>query len=164
MVVFANLPWQPCPDTSQSAGSHIVRCQDGLDDSASFVPDPVAVSSAEAKHHITAFGASAGCERTCQLDPDTPLTGPVLVDSQSIMAMASSDHDARRTRHVRCLPQFLWCDARPLQRSFPHKRSSKTGPSKESCCDVTLRNFQVKCAFSENLAEQENPANQGREC
>jgi hypothetical protein len=35
------------------------------------------------------------------LDPDTPLTIPILTDSQSAMAMASSDRDTRRTRHIR---------------------------------------------------------------
>jgi hypothetical protein len=67
----------------------------------------VALSSAEAEYQIAAFGVS-GCEHTRQLfqelhglDPDTPLTIPILTDSQSAMAMASSDRDTRRTRHIR---------------------------------------------------------------
>jgi hypothetical protein len=67
----------------------------------------MALSSAEAEHQIAAFGVS-GCEHARQvfqemhgLDADTALTIPILTDSQSAMAMASSDRDARRTRHIR---------------------------------------------------------------
>ena len=57
---------------------------------------------------IAAFGVS-GCEHSTRqelfqelhgLDPDTPLTIPILTGSQSAMAMASSDRDTRRTRHI----------------------------------------------------------------
>jgi hypothetical protein len=107
MVMFTDSSWQDCPDTSRSTGCYLLYCQGGLVDAASFVPDPVALSSAEAEYQIAAFGCS-GCEHTRQLfqelhglDPDTPLTIPILTDSQSAMAMASSDRDTRRTRHIR---------------------------------------------------------------
>jgi hypothetical protein len=35
------------------------------------------------------------------LDADTALTIPIFTDSQSGIAMASSDRDTRRTRHIR---------------------------------------------------------------
>jgi hypothetical protein len=35
------------------------------------------------------------------LDPDTPLTIPILTDLQRAMAMAFSDRETRRTRHIR---------------------------------------------------------------
>ena len=107
VVMFTDSSWQDCPDTSHSTGCYLVYCQGGLVDGASFVPDPIALSSAEAEYQIAAFGVS-GCEHTRQLfqelhglDPDTPLTIPILTDSQSAMAMASSDRDTRRTRHIR---------------------------------------------------------------
>jgi hypothetical protein len=84
-----------------------VFCQGGTVNGASFVPDPVALSSAKAEHQTAAFGVS-GCEHARQvfqemhgLDADTTLTVPILTDSQSAMAMASSDCDTRRTRHIR---------------------------------------------------------------
>jgi hypothetical protein len=107
LVMFTDSSWQDCPDTSRSTGCYLICCQGGLVDAASFVPDPIALSSAEAEYQIAAFGVS-GCEHTRQLfqelhglDPNTPLTIPILTDSQSAMAMASSDRDTRRTRHIR---------------------------------------------------------------
>jgi hypothetical protein len=89
-----------CPKESQ-------HCQGGVVDGASFVPDPVALSSVKAEHQIAAFGVS-GCEHRRQafqemqgLDADTAPTVPILRDSQSAMAMASSDRDTRRTRRIR---------------------------------------------------------------
>ncbi len=107
IVMFTDSSWQDCPDASRSTGCYLIFCQGGIVDSASFVPDPIALSSAEAEYQIAAFGIS-GCEHTRQvfqemhgLDADTALTIPILTDSQSAMAMASSDHDTRRTRHIR---------------------------------------------------------------
>jgi hypothetical protein len=103
IVMFTGSSWQDCPDASRSTGCCLVFCQGGIVDGASFVPNPVALSSAKVEHQIAAFGVS-GCEHTQQvfqemhgLDADTPLTVPILTDSQSAMAMASSDHDARDT-------------------------------------------------------------------
>jgi hypothetical protein len=105
--MFAGSSWKDCPDTTRSTGCYLVFSQGGLVDGASFVPDPVAPSSAEAEHQIAAFGVS-GCEHTRQLfqelhglDPDNPLTVPILTDSQSVMAVASSERDTRLTRHIR---------------------------------------------------------------
>jgi hypothetical protein len=107
LVMFTNSSRQDCPDTSRSTGCYLIHCQGSLVDAAPFVPDPVALSSAKAEYQITAFGIS-GCEHTRQLfqelhglDPDTPLTVPILSDSQSAMAMTSSDRDTRLTRHIR---------------------------------------------------------------
>jgi hypothetical protein len=107
IVMFTDSRWQDCLDTSRSAGCYLVFCQGGIVNGASFVPDPVALSSAKAEHQTAAFGASS-CEHARQvfqemhgLDADTTLTVPILTDSQSAMAMASSDRDTRRTRHIR---------------------------------------------------------------
>jgi hypothetical protein len=107
IVMLTDSSWQDCPDTSRSTGCYLVFCQGGFVDGASFVPDPIALSSAEAEYQIAAFGVS-GCEHTRQvfqemhgLDADTALTIPIFTDSQSAMAMASSDRDTRRTRHIR---------------------------------------------------------------
>ena len=112
LVMFTDSSWQDCPDISRSTGCYgcyLVYCHGGVIDGASFVlPDPIALSSAEAEYQIAAFGVS-GCKHTRQLfqelhglDPDTPLTSiPILTDSQSTMAMASSDRDTHRTCHIR---------------------------------------------------------------
>jgi hypothetical protein len=107
IVMFTDSSWQDCPDTSRSTGCYLAFCQGGIVDRASFVPSPIAVSSAEAEYQIAAFGVS-GCEHTQQvfqemhgLDADTALTILILTDSQSAMAMASSDRDTRRTWHIR---------------------------------------------------------------
>jgi hypothetical protein len=105
--MFADSSWQDFPDASRSTGCCLAFCQGGIAYGASFVPDPIALSSAEAECQIAAFGVS-GCEHARQvfqemhgLDADTALTIPILTDSQSAMAMASSDRDTRRTRHIR---------------------------------------------------------------
>jgi hypothetical protein len=67
LVMFTDSSWQDCPDTSCSTDCYLVYCQGGLVDGASFVPDPrIALSSAEVKYQIAAFGLS-GCEHTRQL-------------------------------------------------------------------------------------------------
>jgi hypothetical protein len=107
IVMFTDSSWQDCPDTSRSTGCYLVFCQGGIVDGASFVPDPIALSSAEAEYQVAAFGVS-GCEHARQvfqemhgLDADTALTIPIFTDSQSGIAMATSDRDTRRTRHIR---------------------------------------------------------------
>ena len=47
LILFTDSSWQDCPDTSRSTGSYLIYLNGGLIDGASFVPSPVALSSAE---------------------------------------------------------------------------------------------------------------------
>ena len=48
--------WQDCPDTGRSTGAYIIFSQGGPVDFATFVPVPVAMSSAEAEINASANG------------------------------------------------------------------------------------------------------------
>jgi hypothetical protein len=79
--------------------------QGGID-AASFVPDPIALSSAESECNAGAFGVTAA-QRVRQLfqelhglDPDTPLSVPLVMASSSAIAIASKSRDTPHTRHI----------------------------------------------------------------
>ncbi len=76
-------------------------------DGASFVPAPVALSSAESEYNAAAHGVT-GALHMRQLyqtlrgrDPDEPLTMPMFIDSSSAIAMSRNSRDTRQTRHIR---------------------------------------------------------------
>jgi hypothetical protein len=106
LTLCTDSSWQDCPDTGRSTGCYLIFCQGGVIDGVSFVPDPVAMSSSEGEFNVYAF-AIAGASHTRQifqelhgLHADTPLTIPLLSDSQSGIAMANSERDTHRTRHI----------------------------------------------------------------
>jgi len=56
-ITFSDSSWQDCKDTARSTGSFATTCQSGLIDYASFVPDPIAVSSGEAEYNTASVAA-----------------------------------------------------------------------------------------------------------
>ncbi len=73
---------------------------------SSFFPDPVALSSAEAKYNTCCHACMAlahvrgiflGIEG---LDPNSTLTTPIILDSKSAQAMGNSFRDTAHTRHI----------------------------------------------------------------
>ena len=101
MIIFTDASWQDCPDTSRSTESYLIYLNGGLIDGASFVPSPVALSSAESEYNAAAHGVTGALHmrqlyQTLRgLDPDTPLTMPMFVDSQSAIAMSRNSRDTR---------------------------------------------------------------------
>ena len=59
ILLFTDSSWQDCPDTSRSTRCYCIYVHGSLVDSASFVPSPIAMSSAEAEYNAAAFGLTA---------------------------------------------------------------------------------------------------------
>ena len=104
--VFSDSSWQDCLDTGRSTGSYMIFLYGSLVGFSSFVPDPVALSSAEAKYNTCCHACMAlahvrgiflGIEG---LDPNSTLTTPIILDSKSAQAMGNSFRDTAHTRHI----------------------------------------------------------------
>ena len=83
--------------------------QGGIIDASSNVPDPVAMSSAEAEYNQgSVAGMAISHQRVLvqevrEVDPDTTMTVPLLIDNQSTIAMGASFRNSKHTRHImRC--------------------------------------------------------------
>ena len=106
IVMFTDSFWQDCPDTGRSTGGYLLYHQGGLVDGGSFVPNPVALSSAEAEYNALAHAmqATTGTRQLIQElygnHPDTPLSIPCLCDSESALIIGSNLKDTKRTRHI----------------------------------------------------------------
>ena len=75
-------------------------------DGGSFVPNPIAMSSAEAEYNAITF-AMQKCANVRQVlqelnrnAPDTPLNVPFLCGSESALAIGLNNKDTKRTRHI----------------------------------------------------------------
>ena len=106
IIVFTDSSWQDCPDTGKSTGCYLIYINGSLVDAASFVPTPVALSSAEAEYNACAFALTAVIHNT-QIyntlqgtDPDKQVTVPMFVDSASAVAMMANERINKRTRHI----------------------------------------------------------------
>jgi hypothetical protein len=100
LVSCTDASWQDCPDTSRGTGCCMLFAQGGIVDAASFVPNPIALSSAESEHNAGAFGVTAAqhvrqlFQELHGLDPDTSLSVPLVMDSSSAIAIACKSRDA----------------------------------------------------------------------
>ena len=98
--------WQDCPDTGRSTGGFLTFYQGGITDASSNVPDPVAMSSAEAEYNAASVAGMdivhlrALILEIREEDPDTKLVVPLLIDNQSAIAMGNSFRNGKHTRHV----------------------------------------------------------------
>ena len=101
--------WQDCPDTGKSTGSFLIFSQGGIVDFSTFVPSPVAMSSAEAECNA---GAAAGMamyhirmldNEINGLEADLIPTPPVLMlcDSERAVTITNSDKDIKSLRHCK---------------------------------------------------------------
>ena len=50
LIAYSDSSWQDCPESGRSTGAYLIFMQGGVIDAASFMPDPVALSSAEAEY------------------------------------------------------------------------------------------------------------------
>ena len=106
LIAFTDSSFNDCPDSGRSTGGYVLFYQGGVVDSASAMPDPVALSSAEAEYNQTCVTGMAANSMAMLIqemrgnNPDTPLNIPVLVDNQSAIAMGISFRDTKHNRHI----------------------------------------------------------------
>ena len=101
--------WNDCPDTGRSTGSYQLFVQGGPVDFSTFVPAPVAMSSAEAENNArVAAGLAMSHIRMLwnELkfeDPDDLLVPPILMlyDNKSAVMLANSEKDSTAQRHTK---------------------------------------------------------------
>jgi hypothetical protein len=103
---FTDSLWNDDQDTGRSTGCFILTYMGGVVDHSSNMPDPVALSSAEAEYNegCTAFmAASHLCMLLCELegiqDEDMDTTS-IYFDSKSAVAMGINYKDTKHTRHI----------------------------------------------------------------
>ena len=106
LIMFVDSSWQDCPDTSRSTGCFLLYQQGGIVDGGSFVPNPIALSSAEAEYNALAYAMQKTVNTRQVLHemhgnhPDTTLNIPFLCDSESALIIADNNKDTKRTRHI----------------------------------------------------------------
>ena len=106
LLAFTDASWQDCIDTGHSTGSYKIYLQGAVVDAASFLPVPIAMSSAQAEYTAASTSVMA-IDHVQQVvqevlcgQPDMPLTVPLYCDSSSAIAMANSGKDTQATRHI----------------------------------------------------------------
>jgi hypothetical protein len=103
---FSDSSWNDDVDTGRSTGCFIITYIGGIVDHSSNLPDPVALSSAEAEYNegCIAFMAASHLqmllcemeqEKESQLEPTT-----IYFDSKNAIAVVSSYKDAKHMRHI----------------------------------------------------------------
>jgi hypothetical protein len=103
---FSDSSWNDDMDTGLGTGCFIVTYIDGVLDHSSNMPDPVALSSAEAEYnegYITFMTMNHLRMLLCDLEGVEESTMPatnVYFDSKSAIAMGNSYKDKKHTRHI----------------------------------------------------------------
>jgi hypothetical protein len=103
---FSDSSWNDDADTGRSTGCFIIIYMGGIVDHSSNMPEPVALSSAEAEYNegCVAFMAASHLRMLlCELEgikeaSMAPTT--MFFDSKSAIAMGSSYRDTKHTRHI----------------------------------------------------------------
>jgi hypothetical protein len=103
---FSDSSWNDDVDTGRSTGCFIITYMGGSMDHSSNMPDPVALSSAEAEYNegCVAFMAASHLRMLlCELEGiDEGGMAPTTMyfNSKSAMAMGNSYHDTKHTQHI----------------------------------------------------------------
>ncbi len=156
ILLFTDSSWQDCPDTSRSTGAYILYVYGSLVDASSFVPNPVALSSAEAEYNACSFAIMASMfskqvfNTFKSRNPDSPVTIAVFVDSSSAIAMINNDRDTKRTRHIQRCVHFVR-QAREQGLFFPIKIPGEINPSDvgtKSLAGSTIQNHLPAIHFA----------------
>jgi len=106
IILFCDSSWQDCVDTRRSTGAYHIYLDGSLIKSATFVPIPVAHSSAEAEYNACAFTLMDAIYVKQVWNfmngrhSDTPLTFALFTDSKSAIAMIECDHVTKHSRHI----------------------------------------------------------------
>ena len=104
LVTFADSSWQDDPDNSRSTGCYLTIYRGGVVDHSSNLPDPIALSSAEAEYNETCL-ACMGTAHIKMLLEDLELVEisqptPILIDSKAAHDMGHSFRSTKHTRHI----------------------------------------------------------------
>ena len=131
-MAFSDSSWQYFPVTGRSTGAYIIFYQDGVIYHCTYVPRPVAQSSAESEYNA-ACTAGMDLEHFRMLiheflnnDPYiVPEEAPLIIlDSNSSVCTAKNGKDANNTRHIAIRVYFVrngekckmhkigWCEVR----------------------------------------------------
>jgi hypothetical protein len=104
-IWFSDSSFGDCDDM-RSTGCSLGLLQGGVVDASSFVPDLVALSTAESENNAMCVAAmKAAHVRMIVMelrfqDAGRPYTVPLLVDSSAANAMTANAKDTKRTRHI----------------------------------------------------------------
>ena len=109
LLGFHDSSWQDCPDSGKSTGSHVLFGQGGPIDFSSFVPAPVAMSSAEAENNAAATAGMAMSHIRMMWNemegshPDNLWNPPILMlcDNKSAVTMINTEKDTKAQRHTK---------------------------------------------------------------
>jgi hypothetical protein len=103
---FSDSSWNDDIDSGRSNGGYIIWYMGGMVDHSSNLPDPVALSSAEAKYNeaCLAFMATNHLRMIlCDFEniPEKDRKATIIyLDSKSAIAMGASYKDTKHTRHI----------------------------------------------------------------
>jgi hypothetical protein len=103
---FSDSSWNDDADTGRSTGCFILTYMGGIVDHSSNMPDPVALSSAEAEYNegcVAFMAASHLIMLLCELEgiEDSSMEPTTMFfDSKSAIAMESSYRDTKHKRHI----------------------------------------------------------------
>ena len=103
---FSDSSWNDDVDTGCSTGCFIITYMGGIVDHSLNMPDPVALSSAEAEYNegcVTFIAASHLRMLLCELEgiEESSIEATTMYfDSKSAMAMGNSHWDTKHTRHI----------------------------------------------------------------
>ena len=105
LIMFTDSSWQDEIDTSKSTGCYMIMFQGGVVDHSSNIPDPIAMSSAEAEYNEACLGAMGGAHvkmllEDLEMDTLDNQKVLILVDSKSAKDMGESFKTTKRTRHI----------------------------------------------------------------
>ena len=134
VALFTDSSWQDCPDTGRSTGGYLLYHQGGIIDGGSFVPIPVAMSTAEAEYNALAHAMQATVSNRQTIHelygnhPDTPLSIPFYCDSESALAMGENLKDTKRTRHIQRRYHYVR-DQMGMRAFIGHKIDGTLNPS-----------------------------------
>ena len=102
---FSDSSWNDDVDTGRSTGCYLIVYMGGVVDHSSNMPDPVALSSAEAEYNEACLACMATTHMAMLLNE---LEGnkkprwkiPLILDSKSAIAMGNCFRDTKHTRHI----------------------------------------------------------------
>jgi len=107
LVVMSDSSWNDDVDTGRSTGCFLIFYMGGLVDHSSNMPDPVALSSAEVEYNQACVATMALMNIAMVmnslelLDEDYERKNiPLILDSNSAIAIGTSFKDTKHTRHI----------------------------------------------------------------
>ena len=113
IIIFCDSSWQDCIDTGRSTGAYCIYINGSLVTSTTFVPTPIAHSSAEAEYNACAYAITDAIHVKQVWNflhgrhLDTPLTFALFTDSSSAIAMIECEHVTKYSRHIERRVHFV---------------------------------------------------------